>query len=313
MKRSALVPALVLVLAAGCARQPRPATVPGTPATPRPGIAALRADLAAIFRTPAFSNAIWGVTIRSLKSGETVFALNPGTLLMPASNMKVVTAATAAERLGWSYRFDTRLVSAAPVENGVLQGDVIVVGSGDPSLGGRPGDAAAVLDSWADQLRAAGITRVTGNIVGDDDALDDVGLGRGWAWDDLGYGYATPVGAVSFAENGVVLTFKPGPAIGTPAAIESTPAGHGLSIVCQVTTGTADSDADVDFHRPPGSTQLVVTGSVPLGKTDVTRTVSVVNPTAFSVGVLKSALVARGIAVDGDAVDIDALPEAPAT
>ncbi|MDO8835336.1 MAG: D-alanyl-D-alanine carboxypeptidase, partial [Vicinamibacterales bacterium] len=136
MTRSLAVPVLILTLAAGCARQPRPVT---TPQPPKPGLTALRADLAAAFSAPAFRHAVWGVSIKSLQTGETLYALNPGTFLMPASNMKVVTAAVAAERLGWARTFETRLVSGATVEHGVLGGDLVIVGSGDPSLGGRPG------------------------------------------------------------------------------------------------------------------------------------------------------------------------------
>ena len=181
-------------LAAGCAQQPRPSITPAKPAAPKRGVRALQKDLASYYRVPAFRNAVWGVLVRSLKTGETLFALNPGTLLMPASNMKVVTTAVAAERLGWDFTFKTTVVAAGPVENGVLKGDLVVVGSGDPSLGGRPTDGPAVVDRWADALRARGITAIEGRIIGDDNAFEDEGLGEGWAWDDLAYGYSTPIG-----------------------------------------------------------------------------------------------------------------------
>jgi D-alanyl-D-alanine carboxypeptidase/D-alanyl-D-alanine-endopeptidase (penicillin-binding protein 4) len=306
--RSLAVPVLLLTLAAGCARQPHPVT---TPQPPKPGLTALRIDLAAAFSAPAFSHAVWGVSIKSLRTGETLYALNPGTFLMPASNMKVITAAVAAERLGWAATFDTRLVSSAAIENGVLRGDLIIVGSGDPSLGGRPGSAAAVLDSWASQLKAAGINRIAGRIIGDDNVLDDEGLGQGWAWDYLGAGYATPAGGLSFNENTVQLTFTPGAAVGDPVVVGGVPAGHGLTIVSAVVTGARDSQTNLDYRRLPGSSVLSVTGSVPLERTDVARSVSVDNPTLFTAGVVKAALGVRGIVVDGDPADLDALPVPP--
>lgn len=269
--------------------------------------------MAAAFRAPSFANAIWGVEIASLKTGETLFALNPGTFLMPASNMKIVTAAVAAERLGWARTFDTTLVSAAPIENGVLAGDLLIVGSGDPSLGGRPSSATAVLDSWANQLKAAGITRVAGRLIGDDNALDDEGLGQGWSWDYLSAAYATPTSGLSFNENTLQLRFAPGAAVGDRVTIEGLPAGHGLTIVSAVTTGAAGSAATLDYRRLPGSSTITVTGTVPLGRTDITRSVSVDNPTLFTAGVVKAALADRGILVDGDAADIDTLPEPPNT
>ena len=99
MRQRVLTSLVLVALAAGCAQQPRPAVGPQRPVPPKRGVRALQADLASYYRAPAFSNAIWGVRVRSLKTGETLFATNAGTFLMPASNMKVVTMAAAAERL----------------------------------------------------------------------------------------------------------------------------------------------------------------------------------------------------------------------
>ena len=187
---------------------------------------ALQADLSSYYRAPAFQNAVWGVLVKSLKTGETLFALNPGTFLMPASNMKVVTMAAAAERLGWDYTFTTNVVATGPVAGGVLKGDLVVIGSGDPSLGGRPGEGPSILERWADQIRARGITRIDGRIIGNDNAFDDEGLGQGWAWDYLAYGYATPTSGLDFNENVVRLSFAPGAAGGAPVAVTATAGGQ---------------------------------------------------------------------------------------
>jgi D-alanyl-D-alanine carboxypeptidase/D-alanyl-D-alanine-endopeptidase (penicillin-binding protein 4) len=301
---------VVVGLAGGCARQPRPLTTPMVP-LPRPGVAALRTDLAGLFATPTLRRAVFGVKVMSLATGDTLYVLNPDTLLMPASNMKVVTAAAAGERLGWARTFETRLVSTGTIENGVLTGDLVIVGAGDPSLGGRPGQGVAVLDAWVSQLQAAGVTRITGRLIGDDNLLDDQGLGEGWAWDDLGAAYATPTSGLSFGENVVRLSIKPGDHVGAPAAVVGTPAGHGLTIVSTVTTGAQDSSADFDYRRLPGSDVLTISGHVPMGTEDVTRLVSVDNPTAFTAGVVKAGLIERGVAVEGEAIDIDTLPDPP--
>ena len=83
----------------------------------------------------------------------------------------------------------------------MLRGDLIVRGNGDPTINTREGRADAVFDEWARALQAAGITSIDGRIVGDDQAFDDEGIGAGWAWDYLQYGYAAPVGALQFNEN----------------------------------------------------------------------------------------------------------------
>ena len=146
-----------------------------------------------MFGAAITSHATWAVVVRSLDTGERLFELNPDKLMMPASNMKVVTLAGAAGVLTWDYRFVTTLETSAPVEAGVLRGDLVVRGSGDPTINTRNGRGAAVFAEWIAALKAAGITRIDGRIVGDDQAFDDEGLGGGWAWDDLQYGYAAPV------------------------------------------------------------------------------------------------------------------------
>jgi len=307
MRRSALA-ALVLVALSGCAQQPRPAVGPGRPSPPKRGVRALQADLASYYRAQTFSNAMWGVRVRSLKTGETLFAMNPGTFLMPASNMKVVTLAAAAERLGWDYTFQTKVVAAGAIEGGILKGDLVVIGGGDPTLGGRPAGGPSIVETWADQIRAAGITSIEGRIIGDDNAFDDEGLGQGWSWDYLASGYATPVGALGFNENIVRLALQPGAAVGDPVTIEARPEGSGLLLDAAVRTVAREGEVDVTLARLPGSRLLGVTGTVPVGRTGVTQTVSVDNPTEFMVGALRSALVSRGVQVAGDAIDVDTLP-----
>lgn len=308
MKRALAAAFLAAALTAGCAAHPAPSVSPRPPRPPKPGVSALRADLASCFRTPALRGAVSGVLVRSLKTGETLAAINPGTFLMPASNMKVVTAAAAAERLGWDYTFTTKVVAAGPIEGGVLKGDLVIVGSGDPALGGRPTpEGFALVDRWAEAIRAAGVSAVEGRIVGDDNAFEDEGLGSGWAWDDLAYGYAAPVGGLNFNENTARLTFAPGAARGDPVTVEVRPDGSGLQVDSTVTTADPDGEVDLRIRRLPGSARLGVRGSVPAGKTDVTQAVSVDNPTEFLARALKLALAGRGVTVSGEAIDGDAL------
>jgi D-alanyl-D-alanine carboxypeptidase/D-alanyl-D-alanine-endopeptidase (penicillin-binding protein 4) len=311
MRRALLAAFVAATVAAGCAQQPKPAVSPRPLTPPKRGVKALKADLASYYGAPAFQNAVWGVLVKSLATGETLFSLNPGTFLMPASNMKVVTMAAAAERLGWDFTFKTRVVATGPVERGVLKGDLVVVGSGDPSLGGRPTDGPAIVESWAEQIRAKGITRVEGRVVGDDNVFDDEGLGQGWSWDDLAHDYATPVGGLGFNENAVRLTFAPGAAAGDPVVVTAVPGSSGLELEAAVTTAAAEGRTDVNVMRLPGSRRLRVTGSVPAGRSNVSQMVSVENPTEFLVGAFRQALVARGVEVAGGAVDVDDLPAPP--
>jgi D-alanyl-D-alanine carboxypeptidase/D-alanyl-D-alanine-endopeptidase (penicillin-binding protein 4) len=247
---------------------------------------------------------VWGVDIRSLDTGERLYQLDADKLMMPASNMKILTLATAADILGWDYRFTTTLETTASVDGGVLRGDLIVRGTGDPTINTRANRAAAVFDEWAAALGSAGIRAIDGNVVGDDQAFDDEGIGAGWAWDYLQYGYAAPVGALQFNEDVADLTIEAGAATGDPAAVRLT-AGSGLMLLNRAVTGSAGSENTIDYRRHLERPVLEITGSIPAGAKADVREVAVVNPTIFFAQALKDALVARGIAVRGDAVDFD--------
>lgn len=349
MRVHLLAAALACALAA-CARHPTPATAPQGPASaPSPAAAAspsapapapaaptsappaappplaeragpattsvvevLRDELAQIFGAPLLDHALWGVVVQSLDTGEILYSLNPTKLVMPASTMKILTLAAAAERLGWDFRYETQLLSSAPIMSGVLKGDLIVRGSGDPTIGGRDGDPQRVFRDFADALRTAGITTIEGRIIGDDDLFGDEGLGAGWAWDYLAYGYAAPSGALQYNESTVELTARAGAAPGDPVAIDVRPPGSGLAVANRATTAPAGTDVTLELRRLPGRETLEVTGQVPADAGPLTRLASVDNPTAFFVRALRAALTERGIAVRGDAVDIDEIPKSAA-
>ena len=255
--------------------------------------------------------AVWGVAIRALGRNERLYARNPDVLLTPASTMKVVTLAAVAERLGWDHRFETRLLTAAPIQDGTLWGDLVVRGAGDPTL-----DASGAGDAfvrWADELRRLGIRRIAGRIIGDDDALDDgaletPGFGSGWAWDDLARGFAAPAGALQHRGNVVEVIVTPGSAAGRAASVQFRQGGSGLDLRSEVVTAAANGTAAIRLRRPPGQATLVVSGRIPEGAAPLIRIAAVSNPTLFFVQAFKAALQQRGIEVDGDALDVDSLP-----
>jgi D-alanyl-D-alanine carboxypeptidase/D-alanyl-D-alanine-endopeptidase (penicillin-binding protein 4) len=264
----------------------------------------LRAHLSKVFNAPIMARGVWAVDVRSLDTGERLFELNSGKLMMPASNMKVVTLATAAENLGWDYRFTTTLETSAPIENGALMGDLVIRGTGDPTLNTRQGRGAAVLAEWAGILRAADIQEIRGRIIGDDQAFDDEGLGDGWSWDYLQFGYAAPVGALQFNEDVAPLTIAPGPRPGDPAVVSLAP-GSGLEVVNRAMTAGEETSEAIDFRRQLFRPTLEITGAIPAGSIPVTRNVTVVNPTIYFAQSVKDAFVAAGIRVTGEAADLD--------
>lgn len=268
-------------------------------------VATLQHDLDAVFDAPGLDRALWGVVAESLDTGDTLFSRHPTTLMMPASNMKILTLAAAAARLGWDYTCVTRLVTTARIDDGILAGDLVLIGGGDPSIGGRVGDEGQVLASWADALWDAGIRVIDGRLVGDDDLFEDDGLGAGWSWEDLALGYAAPVGALTYDENVVELVVRPGDAPGRPAELQLRGSTGGLRITNRAVTGPDGHALSLTLRRPPGSPWLEAHGQVPMGTPEFVRTVSVVNPTDFFLDAFHDALTARGITVTGASVDID--------
>jgi D-alanyl-D-alanine carboxypeptidase/D-alanyl-D-alanine-endopeptidase (penicillin-binding protein 4) len=314
--------------AAGAHAAPEAAVPPRLTPAPRercpdcPPAEHLAFELDHLFATPALRQAILGIKVQSLLNGEILYELNADTLLVPASNAKILTMAVAAERLGWDFRFETRLETDAPIGRGVLGGDLIVVGGGDPTINSRDeasgaftrgtADSTAVFARMADALAALGITRIDGRIIGDDNAFDDERYGFGWSWDDFAYGYQAPVASLQFNENLVQVAIRPGAAVGAAPVVELRPDAGGLSIVNRAVTTARGTPPALDVFRYPNSTSLEVRGSVPIDAGETVRDAAVDNPTLFFTQAFRAALVARGIDVRGEAVDIDDLPGASA-
>jgi D-alanyl-D-alanine carboxypeptidase/D-alanyl-D-alanine-endopeptidase (penicillin-binding protein 4) len=241
---------------------------------------------------------LWGVEVKSLETGKVLYTRNARKLMMPASNMKIVTLAAAAETLGWDYRFKTTLETDDDIDAGALKGNLIVRGGGDPTINSRGNRAHALFDEWAAALKAAGVTRINGNIVADASAFDSRGLGQGWSWDYLEAGYAAPSSALEFNENIATLTVRPGGKPGDAAQLELSPS-TGLGLLHNVVTGEAGTATTINFERVPDSNNLDVTGSIAAGAEPATREVAVASPALYFAHSLTLALIERGIPVRG--------------
>jgi D-alanyl-D-alanine carboxypeptidase/D-alanyl-D-alanine-endopeptidase (penicillin-binding protein 4) len=303
-----LIPFALAVSLVACHATPHPAR-PAPPA--HPALEQLKSDIDKTLSNPALAHGYWGVVVKSLKTGDTLYSLNAQRLMIPASNMKIVTLASAAETLGWEYTYETRLLAAGPIEGGILRGDLIVVGSGDPGIGAANGPA--MFDEWAARLKSASIRSVAGRVIGDDTAFNGggIGLGFGWSWDDTQDDYSAPVSALQYDESAVRLTISPGPAPGDWAGVAFGSPDSDLAIDSAIKTSAAGSPASVEWRRLPGSPTLTLRGTVPAGGAPVTPLVSVDNPTQFFVNTLRRAMIERGINISGPAVDISDISDAP--
>jgi PBP4 family serine-type D-alanyl-D-alanine carboxypeptidase len=272
----------------------------------------LRRDLRAIFTDKAVDHGLWSVSVQSLKRGETLYSFNSFRLQVPASNQKLLTTAVAAGRLGWDYRYTTKVYATGPISaDGRLDGDLVVVGDGDPSINPRHPQRWAAFDDWAKQLAAQGVKSIGGHLIGDDNAFAEPGWGLGWAWDDFVYGYGSPVGALQYNENQVELLVGPGLTAGSRAIVSVSPPGSGLTLDHEVTTAEAGAERVFSIERLPGTSVLKIRGQVPLGSAAFSETAAVPNPTFFYLSALREALWRHNIAVSGSPIDIDDVQRPP--
>jgi D-alanyl-D-alanine carboxypeptidase/D-alanyl-D-alanine-endopeptidase (penicillin-binding protein 4) len=159
-----------------------------------------------------FRNAQWGVLIVNPRTGDTLYSKNAGKLFMPASNMKIITAAAALTLLGPGYTYKTTFVRDGEVRDSLLDGNLLVIGRGDPTISDNMrGLATVVMDSLADSVRAHGIRQVTGSLGRIGDAFPDSVHGYGWEWDDLGEYYASGVDELIFNEGMAPTSLRPPP------------------------------------------------------------------------------------------------------
>jgi D-alanyl-D-alanine carboxypeptidase/D-alanyl-D-alanine-endopeptidase (penicillin-binding protein 4) len=215
---------------------------------------------AAADSAPAPVRGLYGIHVVDLATGKTVYARNDGQLFMPASNMKLFTVALALTRLGPDYRVDTRLVREP-------SGGLALIGSGDPSLSGRTypytqdapsGNPLAAIEDLADQAIAAGLRRVSGDVVGDDRRYLWSPYPASWTADDMLNGYGAPVSALTLNDNVATLTLRPGAGPGDLARVSLNPRVEYFSIDNRITTVAGNRATNLQVTRIPGTRQLTL-------------------------------------------------------
>ena len=275
-------------------------------AVPLSPVDRLREELTGRFHDPEFFNAFWGAEIQSLKTGEIIYQENEDKSFMPASNLKLYTTSAALTSLTPEFTYTTMLVTDGKVENGVLNGDVYLRGSGDPTICGRynGGNVTLTFQQWADSLKAKGIDEIKGDLIGDNSAFNGHSYGRGWAADYETDWYAAQIGGIVFNDNCVDMTVTAGDSIGAPAKISWKPPTKYITIVNETFTTPPDSNYYISFHREWGTNIVHVHGNFPVNKPAWHESIAINDPTLYAVTVLKEILEDKGIDVDGAAKDI---------
>ncbi|NBR86503.1 MAG: D-alanyl-D-alanine carboxypeptidase/D-alanyl-D-alanine-endopeptidase [Verrucomicrobia bacterium] len=266
-----------------------------------PTLAALRSNLTARVEHPRLAAAQLGVKVVSLDTGKTLFEHDAGKLLKPASNAKLYTGALALDRLGPQFRIRTSCYAAAkPDANGTLTGDLTIYGRGDFSMAARfhGGDYTKSLEPLVDALAAAGIKRITGDLVGDESFFRGPPYGSAWTWDDLNYYYGAEVSALTHEDNVVDLVFKPA-ALGQPVTFTAKPATQFLKFINRTTTVASGGKRSIELYRPLAQNNVYLHGSLPADDKGLTDAMPVPHPAEWFLMQLIEALAKRGIHADG--------------
>jgi D-alanyl-D-alanine carboxypeptidase/D-alanyl-D-alanine-endopeptidase (penicillin-binding protein 4) len=259
---------------------------------------------------PEFMHAHWGMEFYDIASGKVVMSHNADRLFVPGSTTKVVTMATAMQTLGADHRFRTRVYRTGPIRDGVVQGDLVLVASGDPNISGRvrdgdryafvdqdhsyggqplPGDPLQTLRDMARQVASKGIKAVTGQVI------VDASLFREGARE---LGTRVVLSPMVVNDNVIDLVVTPGRRAGEPATVTVSPKTSLLTVHANVTTtesGTAAAARMVEDSTNKDRRFLVITGSVPVGPPSNPRWV-VPQPSRFGEIAFAEVLTEAGVA-----------------
>lgn len=279
-------------------------SVPGgfsvLPPSPPAGDPALQAELTSIIQEAGSPDSRWGVVAISLDRGDTILAMNPHERLIPASNMKVLTSAAAIQLLGPDFRYRSFLLSRGMISDGVLRGDLHLFGTGDPTLSERfhPTEST-VLETMAQAVIQAGITRVEGDLVLDGSYFQGSYLHEDWDPSDFNDAFAAPVSALAVAENLVKLRVAAGPWVGAPAAVYLEPEGSGIGVQNAVRTAPPGTTTRVWLTRPDPSDPIAIEGEISSRSRELWRRLPVPDPLVYAGRQLQRVLEDTGVRVGG--------------
>ncbi len=211
------------------------------------------------------THGISSLTVLNAETGVTIFSRNGWTGLVTASTLKTITSASAYHLLGKDFTWETTLGYTGSISaNGTLNGDIVITGGGDPTLGSPRYEQTkdeAILKKWSDALERSGIKHIMGHVIADDRLFGTQTMPDGWTWLDMGNYYGAGPSSLTWRENQFDLIFKPG-SVGEPAALIRTEPEMGyLKIVNEVTTGRPGTGDNVYAYSAPYSGLVYLRGT----------------------------------------------------
>ena len=262
----------------------------------------------------ALKHASWSICVMNTKKDSAIAEYNSTMSLVPASTMKIVTTGAALSILGSNFKFETKIQYDGTFDSisGVLKGNLYITGGGDPTLESEyfkdKKDTLSITEKWAFILKAKGIKKIDGAIIGDASVFEDNMVPSQWIWGDMGNYFGAGACGLTFHDNKYTLYFKSG-ATGTKTTINKIlPDVLGLQIVNNVSSGGNDDNAFV--YGSPYNNYRFVQGTIPPSKNNYEVEGSIPDPALFCAQSLESSLKIIGINVTEKSTTIRALKEA---
>jgi D-alanyl-D-alanine carboxypeptidase/D-alanyl-D-alanine-endopeptidase (penicillin-binding protein 4) len=282
-----------------------PAPTPSPTPTPTPApiqtLGQLQSQIRQRMFAPEVRRGRIGIKIVSLNTGTVIFENDSDKYFMPASNMKNFTIATAIEKLTPDFRFVTIVRAAAlPDANGVIKGDLTIVGNGDISISTAfsNGDYYKGLDDLAEKIKQAGVKRVEGDLVGDESYFQGFALPWTWEWDDLQSYYGAEISALPINDNAVDISVMPG-SPGTACVARVSPVNQIMRVVNKCMTTAAGTKRELTVFKLIDQNVLEITGSMPAGDDEFKDSVAITHPAELFVALLRQRLESKGVTVTG--------------
>jgi len=239
-----------------------------------------------------------GIAVTRLADGKTIFSHDAATPLHLASNAKLFTTAAALWKLGADYQFRTAVIANGRIERGTLNGDLVIVGGGDPTISGRfSGDRMHVPKQIAAAVRQFKIQRITGDLVMDDRLFDRVLRAPGWPKAELLWWYTAPVSALSFNDNCLDIAVTGAAGAGKPARIKVRPDVKYARVINRCTTGGSRKTARVTFAR--GERGAVIISGRIAPKQTRSENITVTSPPLFLAAAIRTSIEELGIRIAG--------------
>src|SRR5699024_1988747 len=245
------------------------------------------------------NDAFWSVIIRD-STGNILDAFNADKLVRPASNLKLLTSAMVLDELGPDFRYVTKLYGIGTLKDSTWHGDIIVRGSGDPSVSGTfyQDDRFYVFNQFYRALDSLGIEHVNGSLVGNNAYFDQKPYPKGWSWDDLSFYYGVEINALSFNENTVELSVYARNNIGERPNIEWFPFDTDyVDFINEQVITPAYSEYDESYRRIMGTNTILLRSSLPKNYVEE-EALAVLDGAQYFIDTLQKYLAQSGITVE---------------